>query len=186
MRADTAIGMFFSQLVTFFIIITVAGTLGAAGIHSVDTAAQAASALEPFAGPFAKLLFALGIIGTGLIAIPVLAGSAAYAVSEALGWKEGLGKTFTQAHGFYGVIIVATLLGLLVNFTPVGPITMLYYAAILNGVMAPPLMVLLLLIGNNKKIMGSYTNNIWSNILGVIITAVMGAVAMSLLYSSVL
>ncbi|MCR4323283.1 MAG: divalent metal cation transporter [Candidatus Azambacteria bacterium] len=183
MRFDTAIGMLFSQIVTFFIIVTVASTLGAKGIHTIDTAAQAASALKPVAGNFAFLLFTLGIFGTGLLAVPVLAGSAAYAVAEALGWRASLGARFRQAHGFYGIIIVAMLVGLLVNFTSIGAMRMLYYAAVLNGLLAPPLMVLILLIGNNKKILGAYTNSRRSNILGWIIAGVMGAVSIALLIS---
>ena len=151
MRIDTALGMLFSNVITFFIIITVASTLSANGVHTIETAADAANALKPLAGNFAFLLFALGILGTGLLAVPVLAGSAAYAVAEALHWNEGLGKTFNQAHGFYGVIAASTLVGLLVNFSPIPPMTMLYYTAILNGVLAPPLLVLILLISNNKR-----------------------------------
>jgi NRAMP (natural resistance-associated macrophage protein)-like metal ion transporter len=183
MRLDTALGMLFSNLITFFIIITVATTLGTAGVHTINTAADAAGALKPLAGDFAFLLFTLGILGTGLLAIPVLAGSAGYAVAEALGWSEGLGKRPSQARGFYGIIAVATLVGLIVNLTPIGPMTMLYYAAMLNGVLAPPLMVLLLFIGNNKKILGERTNPAWSNLLGVAITLLMGCVALALFYS---
>jgi Mn2+/Fe2+ NRAMP family transporter len=122
-------------------------------------------------------------VGTGLLAVPVLAGSAGYAVAEAFGWSEGLGKRLSQARGFYGVIIVATVIGLVVNFTPIGAITMLYYSAMLNGVLAPPLMVLILLIGNNKKILGERTNSTLSNTLGIIITVLMSIVSLSLLYS---
>ncbi|MDE2001267.1 MAG: divalent metal cation transporter [Patescibacteria group bacterium] len=183
MRVDTATGMFFSNLITFFIIITVATTIGAAGIHTVETAADAASALQPLAGDFAFLLFTLGILGTGLLAVPVLAGSAAYAMAEAMQWEEGLSKRFRQAHGFYGVITIATLVGLLVNFTSVGSMTMLYYAAMLNGVLAPPLMVLILLIGNNKKILGDRTNGKVSNTFGIVITVIMSVVSLALLYA---
>ncbi|MEK7647251.1 MAG: divalent metal cation transporter [Patescibacteria group bacterium] len=179
MRLDTFLGMFFSNLITFFIILTVASTLGVANIHQVKTAADAAEALRPFAGDFAFLLFALGILGTGLLAVPILAGSAAYAVSEAFNWNVGLGKRFKQAHGFYGVIMIATLVGLLINFTSIGPMTMLYYAAMLNGVLAPPLLILILLIGNNKKILGKNTNSPLSNYLGIIITAIMSFIALA-------
>jgi NRAMP (natural resistance-associated macrophage protein)-like metal ion transporter len=183
MRTDTAIGMFVSNLVTFFIIITAASTLGAHGITNITSAAQVASSLEPFAGRFASLLFTLGIIGTGLLAVPVLAGSAAYAISEMFGWQEGLGKTFTQARAFYGVIIVATIVGLLVNISPINPITMLYYAAILNGLLAPPLMILILYIGNNKKILGDKVNGRLGNILGVVITLIMSSLTLYFLYT---
>lgn len=181
MRADTFVGMFFSNVVMFFIITTTASTLHVHGIFEIETATQAAQALKPLVGDAAYLLFAAGIIGTGLLAVPILAGSASYAVSEAFGWKEGLYRKFRQAHGFYGVIIIATVIGLLVNLTPIKPFQMLYYTAILNGIIAPPLMVLLMLISNNKKIMGEYTNSFSINILGVIITAVMGIASLAFL-----
>ncbi len=183
MRLDTAVGMFFSNFVTFFILVTVASTLGAMGVRHIDTAAQAASALQPVAGDFAFLLFTLGIIGTGLLAVPILAGSAGYAVAEALEWKTGLGKRFGQARGFYIIIGVATLVGLCINFTPIGPITMLYYAAMLNGVLAPPLMILILLIGNNKNVMGQHTNGRASNVLGWTIAGIMSLVGIATIAS---
>ncbi len=183
MRSDTAVGMLVSNVVTFFIIITAASTLGANGITNITSAAQVAESLEPFAGKYASLLFTLGIIGTGLLAVPVLAGSAAYAISEAFGWKEGLGKRFSRARAFYLVIIIATLIGALVNISSINPITMLYYAAILNGLLAPPLMILILLIGNNKDILGKNVNGRWGNILGVIITVIMSALTLYFLYS---
>ncbi len=181
MRLDTAVGMLFSNLVMWFIILTTAATLHLNQIFNVDTADQAARALQPIAGNFAFLLFALGIIGTGLLAVPILAGSASYAMAEAFGWKEGLYRKFTQAHGFYGVITVATMVGVLVNFTPIRPFQMLYYTAILNGICAPPLMVLILIIGNNEKIMGRYTNSSVGNVVGWVITGVMTAAAIGLL-----
>jgi NRAMP (natural resistance-associated macrophage protein)-like metal ion transporter len=180
MRIDTTIGMFVSNLITFFIIATTSATLSG---QTITSAAQVANALRPLAGDFAFALFALGIIGTGMLAVPVLAGSAAYALSEAFGWSEGLGKTFRQAKAFYGVIIVSTAIGLLVNFTSIAPITLLYYAAILNGLLAPPLMILIIMIGNNKKILGDKTNGKIGNILGVIITTVMSSLTLYFLYS---
>ena len=183
MRIDTMLGMFFSQIVMFFIIVSVSATLGASGTHVINTAADAALALKPVAGNFAFLLFTLGILGTGLLAVPVLAGSAGYAVAEAVGWKVGLGKKYGKARGFYGIIIAATLVGLLVNATSIGAITMLYYAAMLNGVLAPPLMILILLIANNKKILGTHTNAALSNTLGVAITLIMSAVSLSFLFA---
>lgn len=173
MRLDTTIGMFFSNLVMWFIILTTASTLNLNKITSIQTADQAALALKPLAGDFAFILFALGILGTGFLAVPVLAGSASYAITEAFGWKEGLYRRFSQAHGFYGVIIIATLIGLLVNFTSIKPFQMLYYTAILNGICAPLLLLLIMLIGNNKKIMGEHTNSTISNIFGWMITLVM-------------
>lgn len=183
MRIDTMLGMFFSQIVMFFIIVSVAATLGAGGTRAITTAADAALALRPVAGDFAFLLFTLGILGTGLLAVPVLAGSAGYAVAEALEWKVGLSKRYGKARGFYGIIIAATLVGLAVNATSIGPITMLYYAAMLNGVLAPPLMIIILFIANNKKILGKHTNAVFSNTLGVIITVVMSVVSLSFLYN---
>lgn len=183
MRLDTITGMFISNLVMWFIIITTASTLFANNITNIETADQAALALKPFAGDFAFLLFALGIIGTGLLAVPILAGSASYAVAEAFGWREGLYRKFTQAHGFYGVIIIATLIGLLVNFSPIKPFQMLYYTAVLNGIVAPPLMVLILLISNNKKIMKEHTNSKFTNIFGWAITAIMSVASIALLLS---
>ena len=153
------------------------------GIRNIETAEQAAEALRPLAGNFAFALFALGIVGTGLLAVPVLAGSASYAIAEAAGWKTGLYKKLDQAHGFYGVITLATLLGLLVNFTPIAPFKMLYYTAVLNGVAAPPLMLLILLIGNNEGIMGRHRNGRRGNILGWMITLAMGVAAIALVVS---
>jgi len=180
MRLDTAIGMFFSNLVMWFIIVTTASTLNLNNISSIQTADQAALALKPLAGDFAFILFTLGILGTGLLAVPILAGSASYAITEAFGWKEGLYRRFNQAHGFYGVIVIATLIGLLVNLTSIKPFQMLYYTAIFNGVCAPPLLFLIMLIGNNKKIMGEYTNSKVSNILGWTITLVMTLASLGL------
>lgn len=182
MRFDTVAGMFFSNVVMFFIIVTFASTLGGQGLASIETADQAAQALRPFAGDFAFLLFAAGIIGTGLLAVPILAGSASYAIAEAVGWKAGLYRRFTQAHGFYGIITLATLLGLLINFTPIKPFQMLYYTAVLNGICAPPLIILILLIANNKKIMGKHTNSLFSNILGITIAVIMAAAAIGLFF----
>ena len=183
MRGDTVRGMIFSNIVAIFIMIAAAATLLPQGITQIDTAAQAAAALEPIAGKWAQVLFAIGIIGTGLLAVPVLAGSASYAVSEAFKLKEGLYRKFSQAHGFYGIITIATLLGLLINFTSIPPFRMLYYTAILNGAVSPILMILILRISNNKKIMGERVNSRASNIFGWIITAVMGAASIALLFS---
>ena len=173
MRTDTAIGMFLSNVVMFFIIVTAASTLGAEGIHNVATADQAAAALAPLAGKFTSFIFALGIVGTGLLAVPILAGSASYAVAEAAQWREGLYLKLKRAHGFYGVITIATVVGLVINFIGIPSFTMLYYTAVLNGIVAPPLMAIMLLVGNNKKIMGRYTNPLTTNILGWFITGVM-------------
>jgi len=183
MRLDTFIGMLFSNLVMFFIIVTTASTLHVHNILSIQTADQAARILQPLAGNFAYILFAAGIIGTGFLAVPILAGSAGYAIAESFNWKEGLGLNVKQAHGFYGVIAVATIVGLLVNLTPIKPFQLLYYTAAINGVCAPPLMVLIMLIGNNKKIMGDRTNTGISNILGWVITILMTICAITLIYT---
>jgi len=183
MRLDTIVGMLFSNLVMFFIIIVAGSALHANGVMNIETADQAASALKPFAGEFAYLLFALGIIGTGLLAVPILAGSAAYAISESFNWNAGLGLKFRRAHGFYGVITIATIIGLLVNFTQIKPFQMLYYTAVINGLVAPPLMILIMTIANNKKIMGEHTNSLFSNIMGLIIIGVMSVAGLALLFS---
>src|SRR5674476_726421 len=170
---DTVVGMLFSQAIMFFIIITTAATLHANGITKIETASQAAEALRPVAGNLAYLLFATGIIGTGLLAVPILAGSSAYAVSETMGMREGLSKKTRLAPGFYGVIAASTFVGMLISWLGIDPIKALYYAAALNGLTAPPLMVLIILIANNKKIMGKYVNKQLGNSLGWIIVLVM-------------
>lgn len=183
LRLDTIMGMLFSSLVMFFIIVTNASTLGQAGLGQIATATQAAEALRPVAGDLAFLLFASGIIGTGLLAVPILAGSASYAIAESVGWREGLYLKLKQAHGFYGVITIATIIGLIINFTSIKPFDMLYYTAVLNGVIAPPLMIIIMLISNNEKIMGRFTNKGWSNFLGWTITGVMSVAAVILLFT---
>lgn len=186
MRTDVAAGMFFSNIVMWFIIATTAGTLNANGIFSVDSAPQAAEALRPFAGDNAYLLFAFGIIGTGMLAIPILAGSAAYALAEAMKWREGLNLRFTQAKAFYTTIIVSFTFGFALNFTGVDPLKMLYYTAILNGIIAPPLLFLIIRLCNNKEVMGSRVNGRISNTLGWLTFAVMSISALLLLVSSLI
>lgn len=183
LRLDTIVGMFFSNLVMFFIIITTASTLNLNGITNIETADQAALALRPIAGDFAFLLFAAGIIGTGLLAVPILAGSASYAISESFGFKAGLNKKFSQAPTFYFVIAIATLLGLLIGFLPFKPFEILYYAAILNGLSAPIILILIMKISNNKQIMNNRTNPLVSNIMGWIITGVMAVCAIFVVFS---
>ncbi|OGH21634.1 MAG: iron transporter [Candidatus Levybacteria bacterium RIFCSPHIGHO2_01_FULL_41_15] len=183
LRIDTIVGMFFSNIIMWFIIVTTGATLFANGINNIETAEEAALALKPLAGDFAFLLFALGIIGTGLLALPILAGSASYAVSEAFGWKEGLFQKLKKAQGFYGVIIIATLLGLLINFIGINPISALYYTAVLNGIIASPLIAIIIFISNNKKIMGDRTNNFGLNVLGIF-TLLMMSVASLILFST--
>ncbi len=169
----------------FLLLFTAASTLGKNGITTIATATDAAQALRPFAGDFASLLFTLGIVGTGLLAVPVLAGSASYALSETFGFNEGLYLKFYQAHGFYGAISIATVVGLITNFVHVPPFTMLYYTAILNGIAAPPLLVMILLIANNPKIMGKHTNSLLSNVLGWVITGAMTVIGIALIVSLV-
>ena len=173
MKIDTIVGMFFTTVTAFMIVLTTAGTLHLSGITTINSASEAAQALRPLVGDFAYWLFALGIIGTGLLGVPVLAGSSSYAISEFFGWETGLGKKLKEAHGFYGVITIATLIGLTINFVGIDPMRALYYSAAINGLMAPPLMLLILFIGNNKKVMGSHTNRRLGNVVGGIATLVM-------------
>ena len=179
--ADVTLGMFFSNLVMFAIIATTASTLYTGGIHNIETAAQAAKALEPIAGRLSALLFTLGIVGTGLLAIPVLAGAAAYAVSEIFGWREGLSKSFRQAKAFYGIIIVSTVVGFLMNFAQINPFKALFYTAVIYGVISPILILFILLIANNKKVMGDSSNNTASNVLGGLTLILMTVAAVAFL-----
>jgi Mn2+/Fe2+ NRAMP family transporter len=181
LRLDTTIGMFFSNMIMASIIVVTAVTLGANGITHIDTATDAAMAIKPLAGPLAQWLFGIGIIGIGLLALPVLAGSAAYAVCEAMGWREGLFNKWNQARRFYGLIALATIAGLFVNVGPFSPFELLYYTAVLNGLLAPPLLVIILMIGNSKEIMGEHKNTLRSNVLGVSITAIMSIAALLLI-----
>jgi NRAMP (natural resistance-associated macrophage protein)-like metal ion transporter len=179
MRVDVWSGMFISNIVMFFIIATTAATLFTNGLHEINTAEQAAQALRPLAGDYAYILFTVGIIGTGLLAVPVLAGSASYALSESFGWKAGLNLKLKQAHNFYGVIILSTLIGLLINFTGINPIKALIYSAVLNGLIAPIILILIVQISSNKQIMGKRTNHPLITLLGwvVIITMVIAGFA---------
>jgi NRAMP (natural resistance-associated macrophage protein)-like metal ion transporter len=165
MRGDVTAGMFFSNIVMFFIIATTASTLFANGVHQIRTADEAATALKPFAGDFASLLFTLGIVGTGLLAIPILAGSAAYALTEIFGWKEGLDKKFREARAFYLIIVLSTILGFLINLSGINPFTALFYTAVIYGAISPVLLLVLLHMANKKSIMGTNTNGVISNIL---------------------
>ena len=183
LRIDTTLGMLASEVTTWFIIMTSGSVLHAHGITNIETADQAAAALQPLAGRFAEIAFAAGIIGTGLLAVPVLAGSAAYGVAEAFGWREGLGQAAGNARGFYAVIALATIVGMLLNFTGINPITALVYTAVINGVVAVPLLVLILLVANNRRIMGSYTNGRLSNTVIILTTAFMGLAAVVTLVS---
>lgn len=183
MRIDTAVGMGFSHLTAFMIVITAAATLHMNGILDIETAPQAALALRPFAGELAYLVFAMGILGTGLLGVPILAGSSAYAVAEAANWKRGLGLKLKEAPLFYGIITLSTLIGLGMNFIGINPMKALYYAAAVNGILAPPLMVIILLIGRNQKIMGEHKSGKLSMFFGILGTLVMAAAAVFLLFS---
>jgi NRAMP (natural resistance-associated macrophage protein)-like metal ion transporter len=172
-KVDTFIGMAFSNLVAFFIILTTAATLGAHGVTNIQTSAQAAEALRPLAGEFAFLLFAMGIIGTGLLAVPVLSGSAAYAVTESFRWHNGLDLKALQAREFYAIISLATIGGMLLNFTPIDPIKALFWSALINGVIAVPIMIVMMLLAREPRIMGPFTLSRRHTIIGWIGVAVM-------------
>lgn len=176
-RTDTLVGMGFSHLVALFIVIATAATLHANGITEVESAAQAAEALRPIAGDLAFALFAIGVIGTGMLAVPILAGSAAYAVSEAFNWTEGLNRKPREAKAFYGVIALATLGGVALNFIGIDPMKALYWAAVVNGLLAPPLMVVTMLIASNPVAMGGMPISRGLKVGGWLSTAVMTVVA---------
>ena len=180
MRQDTAIGMAFSQIIMWAIITTTAGSLHSHGVTDIQSADQAAKALEPLlrtfpqAGEISKTIFAVGIIGTGLLAVPVLAGSSGYALSDVFEWNEGLSKTFRQAKGFYLIIAASTLIGLWMNFINIDPIKALVYAAVINGIIAVPILFAVMKIANDKKVLRDKTNNRLSNVIGWLTFGVMG------------
>ena len=174
-RWDTWSGMFYSNITAYFIILATAVTLHVAGITNIETAAQAAAALRPLAGDSAFLLFAIGILGVGLIGVPVLAGSAGYAFSEAMGWKWGLERNPRDARGFYAVIILSVLAALAIQYSPISPMKALFLSAVINGFVAVPLMAVIILLVSKKSVMGKYTASRSIVILGWIATAVMGA-----------
>ena len=178
---DTWSGMFVSDLTAYFIILATAVTLHVSGITDIETAAQAASALRPLAGEFAFLLFAIGILGVGLIGVPVLAGSAAYALAEAMGWKSGLERKPKNARGFYGVIAISVLAGLVIQYSPISPMKALFWSAVINGVVAVPLMVVIILIASSRSVMGAFTSSRPVVALGWIGAAIMGLAAVLML-----
>jgi Mn2+/Fe2+ NRAMP family transporter len=186
MRVDTLVGMAVSNLVALAIMISTAATLHAAGKTDVQTAADAARALQPIAGKFAFLLFSLGIIGTGMLAIPVLAGSAAYAVGETRGWKIGLDNKPWEAVGFYSVIGAAVALGLTIDYSGLDPIKALYWSAVVNGVIAVPMMAAMMFVSSHKKMMGQFTAGPTLRILGWTSTAVMAAATVAMVVVAVL
>ena len=177
---DTYFGMGISNLVALFIVVTTAATLNVHGITDIKSSADAAQALRPLAGDFAFAVFAAGIIGTGLLALPVLAGSAAYALGEALNWPVGLARLWYQARAFYGTIALATALGVAMNYLPIDPMKALFWSAVINGVAAVPIMAIMMLIATRKKVMGSFTLPLALRLLGWIATAVMALAALAM------
>lgn len=183
MRVDVWSGMFLSNLVMFFIIAAASATLFKSGITNIQTAADAAQALKPIAGDKAYLLFTLGIIGTGLLAVPVLAGSASYALSEGLGWKTGLYKKLRSAYAFYGVIMISTIIGFLINFIGIDPIKALIYSAVVNGLVAPVILILIVLLSSNKLIMGNRVNHPVTTLIGWVTTILMVVAGAATIFS---
>jgi Mn2+/Fe2+ NRAMP family transporter len=178
---DTVAGMLFCNLVFYFVILAAASTLHATGKTTIQSASEAAEALRPVAGSAATIFFALGIIGSGFLAVPVLTSSAAYAVAETLGLKQGLNKKPRQAKQFYGVITASTVVGVLINFVGVNPITALFWTAVINGVIAPPLLLLIMLVSNNRRVMGSRVNNRFTNFVGWTATAILFLAAIGMI-----
>jgi NRAMP (natural resistance-associated macrophage protein)-like metal ion transporter len=189
MRMDVAVGMAFSILIMSSIVVTTAGSLHAKGITDISTAEEAAKALQPlvktfpYSGEIAEVIFALGIIGTGLLAVPVLAGSSAYAISDTFSWKQGLGKKFKQAKPFYLVIAVSTIIGLGIDFVNIDPIKALIYTAVINGITAVPILFVILKIANDKKILEDKTNSLASNVLGWLTFLIMAISVVVLLFT---
>jgi Mn2+/Fe2+ NRAMP family transporter len=172
--------MAFSNLVALAIIVTTAATLHAGGVTDIATSSQAAEALRPVAGPFAFTLFALGIVGTGLLAVPVLAGSAAYAIGEARRWPVGLARKPKKAKAFYATLTIATMVGVVLNFSPLNPIKALYWSAVINGVVAVPVMVTMMHMTGNSKVMGKFPVHDGLRLVGWIATAVMATAAIAM------
>jgi len=185
-KVDTYIGMAFSNLVALAIIFTTAATLHAAGTTDIQTSSQAAEALKPIAGPFAFAIFAMGIIGTGLLAIPVLAGSAAYAIGEALKWPTGLDRKPKKAQAFYGTIVAATLSGIAITLSPLDPIKALFWSAVINGLVAVPVMTSMMFMSSNKKVMGKYAVKGILRTVGWLATGVMAAAAIVMIATAIL
>ena len=180
-RWDTWSGMFYSDAAAYCIMLATAVTLHVAGITDIDSAAKAASALRPLAGDFAYLLFALGVLGVGLIGVPVLAASGAYALAEAVNWKWGLERKPQDARGFYGIIAISVLAGLFIQYSPISPMKALFWSAVINGVVAVPLMIVVILLATRKSVMGAFTAGRTLVVLGCIATLVMGAAAVRML-----
>jgi Mn2+/Fe2+ NRAMP family transporter len=179
-KLDTVTGMLFCNIVFYFVILAAASTLHTSGHTNIKSATEAALALTPLAGRLATVLFAIGLIGAGLLAVPVLTGSAAFAVAETFGWRSGLNEKPRHAKKFYGVIAASTLLGVLIDFAGINPISALFWTAVINGVAAPPLLVVVMLVSNNRRVMGERTNGTATNIIGSLATAVMFVAAIAM------
>ncbi|MGB2751994.1 MAG: Nramp family divalent metal transporter [Pyrinomonadaceae bacterium] len=179
-KIDTIVGMLFCNVVFYFVIISAGATLHVSGQTNIQSATEAAQALGPLAGNFATVLFGIGLIGAGLLAVPVLTGSAAYAVAETFGWKSGLDEKPRHAKKFYAVIAASTIVGVVIDFAGINPISALFWTAVINGVVAPPLLVVIMLVANNKRVMGQRTNGLWTNVLGWLATVVMFAAAIGM------
>jgi Mn2+/Fe2+ NRAMP family transporter len=184
-QLDTLVGMALSNIVALFIVLTTAATLNAHGVNDIETSAQAAEALRPIAGVFTFTVFALGIVGTGLLAVPVLAGSAAYALGEAFGWRVGLAQRPERAPAFYWTVVAATFVGAAMTFTPVDPIKALFWSAVINGVAAVPVMVMIMAMASRPNVMGGFTIRPWLKVLGWLATVVMALAAAGMIATSV-
>jgi Mn2+/Fe2+ NRAMP family transporter len=179
-KIDTIVGMVFCNLVFYFVILAAGATLHASGQTNIQSATEAAQALRPLAGSLATVLFAIGLIGAGLLAVPVLTGSAAFAVAETFGWQSGLDEKPRHAKKFYGVIAASTLVGVAIDFLGINPISALFWTAVINGVVAPPLLVVVMLVSGNKHVMGPRTNGLFTTIVGWLAAAVMFAAAIGM------
>lgn len=177
---DTVTGMVFCNVVFYFVVLAAASTLHVAGKTDIKSTAEAAQALEPLAGSLAKVLFAIGLVGAGFLAVPVLTGAAAYAVAETFGWRSGLDEKPRRAKRFYGFIALSTLVGVLIDLIGINPITALFWTAVINGVIAPPLLVVVMLVSNNERVVGDRTNGVWTNIVGWLAAAIMFAAAIGM------
>ena len=185
-NVDVAVGMLFSNVVMYFIMLATAATLANTGKSDVESAIDAAQALRPLAGNAAYVLFAVGLIGAGVLCVPILTGSAAYAVAEALGWQHGLDEKPRRAKLFYAVIAASTVVGMFVNFIGFNPITALFWTAVINGILAPPVLVVVMLVANNRRVLGNEVNGTLANILGWATTAVMAAAACGMVVAALI
>ncbi len=183
---DTLAGMIFSEIVAYFIIFATGATLFVKGAHNIGSATDAAAALRPIAGDFSTILLAIGLIGAGTLAVPVLTGSAAYAVSEAMGWRFGLDTKPARAPQFYGVIVVATIVGMLINFLGINPIDALVVTAVINGLLAPPLLAIVMVVANDTRVMGKRVNGRVLNVIGWVTTIAMGVAAVALVITTLI